>query len=39
MKKIAFCLLLFIWALKTYSQTKDYFSTEFDANYYPEFDS
>jgi len=34
MKKIAFCLLLFIWALKTYSQTKDYFSTEFDANYY-----
>lgn len=34
MKKFVFCLLLFIWALKTYSQDKDYFSTEIDANYY-----
>jgi hypothetical protein len=34
MRKIIFCLLLFFWALKTYSQDKDYFSTEFDANYY-----
>lgn len=34
MNKIVFCLLLFFWALKTYSQNKDYFSTEFDANYY-----
>ena len=34
MRKIIFCLLLFYGALKTYSQDKDYFSTEFDANYY-----
>jgi len=34
MRKIIFCLLLFFGALKTYSQDKDYFSTEFDANYY-----
>ncbi len=34
MRKIIFCLLLFFGALKTYSQSKDYFSTELDANYY-----
>ena len=34
MKRIIFCLLLFFLALKTFSQDKDYFSTEFDANYY-----
>ncbi|GAB4460339.1 MAG: hypothetical protein Fur0028_13620 [Bacteroidales bacterium] len=34
MKKIVFCLLIFIWAFKTYSQEKDYFSAELDANYY-----
>lgn len=34
MRKIIFCLLLFFCALKTFSQDKDYFSTEFDANYY-----
>ncbi|MFA5540967.1 MAG: hypothetical protein WC984_04780 [Bacteroidales bacterium] len=34
MRKIIFCLLLLFGALKTYSQDKDYFSTEFDANYY-----
>lgn len=33
MRKLIFCLLLFFWVLKTYSQDKDYFSTEFDANY------
>jgi hypothetical protein len=34
MRKIIFYLLLFFLALKTFSQDKDYFSTEFDANYY-----
>jgi hypothetical protein len=34
MKRIIFCILLFFFALKTFSQDKDYFSTEFDANYY-----
>lgn len=34
MRKIILCLLLFFWAIKTFSQDKDYFSTEFDANYY-----
>lgn len=34
MRKIIFCLLLFFGALETYSQSKDYFSTEFNANYY-----
>lgn len=34
MRKIIFCILLFFWALKTSSQDKDHFSTEFDANYY-----
>ena len=32
-KKILFLIIAFC-ALKTYSQNKDYFSTEFDANYY-----
>jgi len=34
MRKIIFCLLLLFGALKTYSQSKDYFSTEFNVNYY-----
>jgi len=34
MKKILYSLLLTLLAFKTYSQEKDYFSTEFDANYY-----
>lgn len=34
MKKTVGCLLLFLLALKTYSQKKDFFSFEADANYY-----
>lgn len=33
MKAILFSVLLLLLALKTYSQGKDYFSTEFDASY------
>lgn len=34
MKIVIFCLLLFLCALKIFSQDKDYFSTEVNANYY-----
>lgn len=34
MRKIIFCFLLSLCTLITYSQDKNYFSTEFDVNYY-----